>query len=266
MLLGSMARNRSVSEPCLKNLCGETGIWAEQQRGLAADDAPVEMGHGHRRRTQGSLPIDLGVVALYDLLSVASEPDAAHREAAVSISLGNIGFLQQFQRAAARADENELRGDFTDSVGRYVLNLDKPSSAVRPLEVPNAMPITQIDAGLLGEVIEKQVGQRAIVNVRAGDDAGGCHRLIRGAALHDERRPGADLCMALGIFHAAIAVVRRHSLEASLEERDVGVAPDEAHVWTGMDEVPRIGDGALPDEIGPELTRDVELCVDFQRP
>src|SRR5271163_402898 len=33
-----------------------------------------------------------------------------------------------------------------------------------------------------------------------------------------------------------------------------------------MDEVPRVSNGALPDQMGPELTRDVELRVDFQRP
>jgi hypothetical protein len=32
-----------------------------------------------------------------------------------------------------------------------------------------------------------------------------------------------------------------------------------------MDEVPRVRDGALADEIGPDLTGQVELGIDFQR-
>jgi hypothetical protein len=135
------------------------------------------MGHGHRWRALGSLPIDLDVVALHEFLGVAYEPDAAHWEAAVAMPLGNIGLLQQFQRTAASANEDELRGDLLDSARRVVLRLDKPSSVVRPLQIPVVMSIAQIDAGLFREVIEKQVGERAIVNVRAGNDVGGCHRL-----------------------------------------------------------------------------------------
>ena len=74
------------------------------------------------------------------------------------MSLGNIGLLQQFQRAAASANENELRGTLLDGAARDVLDLDKPSSVVRPLEVPDAAPIAQIDAGLLGEVTRKAGG------------------------------------------------------------------------------------------------------------
>src|SRR5580704_18864232 len=95
------------------------------------------MGHGHRRRALRSLPIDLDVVALHDFLGVASEPDAAHWEAAVTMPLGNIGLLQQFQRTAASANEDELRDDLADGVGGDVLNFDKPVSAARPLQVPH---------------------------------------------------------------------------------------------------------------------------------
>src|SRR5580704_15447990 len=155
------------------------------------------MRHGHRRRALSSLPIDLDVVALHDFLGVASEPDAAHWEAAVTMPLGNIGLLQQFQRTAASANEDELRGDLLDSARRAVLRLYEPSSVVRPLQIPNAMSIMQIDAGLFREVIKKQVGERAIVNIRAGNDVGGCHGLVGGASLHDEGRPGANLGVTL---------------------------------------------------------------------
>src|SRR5260370_38093777 len=59
-------------------------------------------------------------------------------------------------------------------------------------------------------------------------------------------------------------MVRAHRLEPLSEERDVA-AVHETHVRHGMDERARISDRALPNEIRPELARQVELDIDFQR-
>ena len=56
-------------------------------------------------------------------------------------------------------------------------------------------------------------------------------------------------------LHAVIAMVRRHRLVPVAQEGDILVAPDEAHVRAGFDEGVRIGDGALGDEVRPELAR-----------
>src|SRR5260370_39801089 len=59
-------------------------------------------------------------------------------------------------------------------------------------------------------------------------------------------------------------VVRAHRLEPLSEERDVA-AVHETHVRHRMDERARVGDRALLYEIRPELARQVELHIDFQR-
>src|SRR5215211_5187483 len=75
---------------------------------LAANDPGVEVGNGHRRRTDGRLAIDLGVVALVDLGVIAAQPDAADRKSAVASAFRDAGFLQQRQRAAACTEIDEL--------------------------------------------------------------------------------------------------------------------------------------------------------------
>ena len=71
--------------------------------------------------------------------------------------------------------------------------------------------------------------------------------------------------MALGIFHAVIAVARGHRLEARAQEGDVAIAPDETHMRAGVKESPGVGDGAFLDEIGPKLSGEIELRVDLER-
>ena len=109
------------------------------------------------------------------------------------------------------------------------------------------------------------MGERAIVHVGACDDPRRRNRLVAGPALHHQRRPFRDLLPILGVFHAVIAVVRAHRLEPLSEERDVAGAVHETHVRHGMDERARVGDRALLYEIRPELARQVELDIDFQR-
>jgi len=87
----------------------EARVGSEQQRVLAADDPRIEMRNRHRRRTDRGLAVDLGVMAFVQLGIVAAQPDAAHGKSAVSFSLGDLGFLQQPQRAAAGAEKDEFR-------------------------------------------------------------------------------------------------------------------------------------------------------------
>jgi hypothetical protein len=108
------------------------------------------------------------------------------------------------------------------------------------------------------------VGQRAVVHVGAGDDARRRNLLVGAAAFHDQRSPCGDLLMILGIFHAAVAVMRRHCREPPLEERHILGAANEAHVRYRMNEGLGIGDRSLLHQIGPELARQVELDIDLQ--
>ena len=136
------------------------------------------------------------------------------------------------------------------------------SSAIEPNDVAVVM---HREARLIRQMLDEQMGECAVVDIRAGDYAGRGDRLGLVAALDDERRPFGDLGVVLAIFHAAVAMMRRHLLVACAQEGDIGVAPDEAHMRARVEEGARIRDSALLDEIGPELAREVELGVDLQR-
>ena len=60
-------------------------------------------------------------------------------------------------------------------------------------------------------------------------------------------------------------MARGHRLEALAQEGDIVLPPDEAHVRAGMDESPRVRDRAFADQVGPQLTRQIELRVDLER-
>ena len=62
-----------------------------------------------------------------------------------------------------------------------VLHLDEPPPAVDAFQTPHVMPVAEADARLAGEVADQQVGERAIIDVGPGDDAGRGDRLVRGA-------------------------------------------------------------------------------------
>ena len=58
--------------------------------------------------------------------------------------------------------------------------------------------------------------------------------------------------------------MRRHRRKALLEKRDVLKPVHEAHMRDRMDETSRVDDRPLLHQIGPELSRQVELDVDVQ--
>ena len=82
----------------------------------------------------------------------------------------------------------------------------------------------------------EKMGERAEVDVGAGDDARRRDRLLLAASFHQERRPVGDLDLVVAVFHAVVAMVRAHRIEPLLQEGDVLGATHEAHVRHRVDE------------------------------
>jgi hypothetical protein len=56
-----------------------------------------------------------------------SQPDSAHRKPGVAPTLGNPGFLQQWQRSAAGTDKNEFGLDIPVVAAFFFPNAHTPS-------------------------------------------------------------------------------------------------------------------------------------------
>src|SRR5882672_11393644 len=97
------------------------------------------MRHRHRRRTHRRLAVNFGMVALVDFGIVAAQPDSTDREAAIAVALGNTGFLQQGQRAAACADEHEFRLYRSLLAALEIVNIDTPAPTVLADQVCDAV-------------------------------------------------------------------------------------------------------------------------------
>jgi hypothetical protein len=236
-----------------------------QERVLATDDARVEVGNGHRGRTDGRLAIDLGVVALVDVGIIAAQPNAADRKSAVALALRDAGLFQEQQRAAAGPEIDELRRGRARLAVVLILHVDAPAPARRAGDVGDAMRVVNCKPRHAREIANEGASERSIVDVGAGDDPRGGHLFVGGAALHHQRDPLAEFLLVLRIFHAMPAMMRAHRRETLLEEGDILGPVHEAHVRDGMNERLRIRDRALPHQIGPELPRQIELHVDVQR-
>ena len=205
----------------LEEFAGEAGIGAEQQGGLAADDASVEMGHRHGRRAGGGLAIDFGMVAPGHRVVVAAQPDAADREAAIAAPLRNAGSLEQLERGAAGADEDEAGRDGLAGTAIGILDGDLPAPAGLPVERHDLAVVVEVEARLAREGRDQEMGERAVVDVAAGDHARGGDRLTRIASFDDERCPFGDLGPILAVFHPHVAMMRRHLPIAGPKEGDV---------------------------------------------
>ena len=168
--------------------------------------------------------------------------------AQVAFAFGDFRLLQQRQSASACSDEDELGRHGRGPAVIGVLDRHAPAPVLLAVEANNLAIVVNVKAGLIGQVFDKQVGQRAIVDVAAGDHAGGRERLFVIPPVHDERRPGGDFAAVLAVFHAVITMVRGHLFEALAQERDIARAPDEAHMRARVDERPRVGDRALGDQ------------------
>src|SRR5262249_28850660 len=110
--------------------------------------------------------------AMTDGVDVAAQPDAADRESAIAFAFGNLRLLQQRQGAPACSDEDEFGRNSCDPTIIGVFDRHTPASIVLAVEANNLAIITNVESGPRGQVLEKQVSQRAVVDVGAGDDAG----------------------------------------------------------------------------------------------
>src|SRR5271166_3550854 len=205
------------------------------------------------------------MMALVDAGVVATQPDAADRKAAISPALRNARFLKQRQGAPARSNKDELGRHRSPLTALSILDLDAPASVFLAVYICDAVSIMDNKAWKGTEMINKMIGQRSVVDIRARDDARRSHRLVIRASFHHQGSPIGDLLLVLGIFHAAIAMVGRHCLKSLSEERYILGAPDEAHVGNWVDESPRILDRALLHYVRPELARQIEFDIDLQR-
>src|SRR5580658_9285553 len=95
----------------LEKLRRKASIRPEKQRNLPFDVACIEMGYGHRRRSYRGFTVHFGIVPGRNFGIVAAKPDSTHRKPSVASSLGDPGFLQQWQRSAASTDKNEFGED-----------------------------------------------------------------------------------------------------------------------------------------------------------
>ena len=105
--------------------------------------------------------------------------------------------------------------------------------------------------------------ERPEVEVGACGDAGRRDRLLPLAPRDEHRSPGPDDGRVLAVFEAGEQRVVLQCLVALLEVLDVLLAPHEAHVRNGVDELVGLGQHPVADQVRPELARDLELLVDL---
>ncbi len=108
-------------------------------------------------------------------------------------------------------------------------------------------------------------GDDAEVDVGAQRHPGGGDLLVRVAAFHQQRGPGLDLRRVFGVLHAVEQRIPDQRLLALVQVGDVVIAPHEAHVRGGVDEVGRLAEPAFLDLVRPELAGDLELLGDADR-
>ena len=130
---------------------------------------------------------------------------------------------------------------------------DAPAPICFPVQADDLAVIVNAKSWLALQMLQQQVGQGAVVDVGSRDHPRRRERFTVVTPLHDQRRPCRDGRAFLGVFHAVIAMVDRHLLEPRLQEGDVLLAPNEAHVRAWVDEGPGIGNSALLHQEGPEL-------------
>ena len=121
------------------------------------------------------------------------------------------------------------------------------------------------DVVLLAQRIEQLAGDFAKVDVGADRYAGGSKLLPRLAAFHHQRYPLLDLLRVFGIFHATEQRTGLQGGMALLEELDVVITPDKAHVRHVVDKRRRIVQHLAFNLIGPELFGNLEGLVDCHR-
>src|ERR1700740_2383681 len=97
------------------------------------------------------------MVTLVDLGIVAAEPDSANWEAAIAAALWNAGFLQQWQRTAACADEHEFCLYRSFCAAFEIVDLDTPAPIVLADEAGDTVPVVYFAAWLADEMMNEMV-------------------------------------------------------------------------------------------------------------
>jgi len=257
-------RGRQVDpRTVFQELGREGGKRAEQQGFLAIDDARVQMRHGHRRRTDGRLAVDLGRMRRHQFRIGRHQPLAADRHAAVALGFRNARFFQQRQRTAARADEDELGAHILFLAVSQVFHLDVPHAIGTTLDVFHLMTQVQGHAMAVRQVFDEATREIAEIDVGADVHARCRHFLALVAALHDQRRPLRDLRLVFRVQHAFEQVLLLQRVIALVQESNIGIAPHKAHVRHVVDEGLRRAQVLVGRLVGPELLGNFELLVDF---
>ncbi len=244
-----------------QELGGETGIGAEQQGFLAVHHTGVQVRHGHRRRADLGLAVDLGLVLLDDFRVVAAQPLAAHRETTEALAFRDAGKLQERQGAAAGAEEDEACLDLAVAAVTGVLDGDPPA-VIGAAQVGDLLVVADLRARLLRQVLQELVGQGAEVDVGTALDAGRGDRFVGRTTRHHQWHPLGEGGLVLGVDHGLESVVPGQRFEALLQVGDAFTAAHEAQVRYRVDEGLRRAEGALGDQVRPELLRHLEHGVD----
>ena len=250
--------------PRLEELRAERRERAEEERCLAVDDAGVEVRHRHGRSAHGCLRVHLGLVLGDDRRVGRLEELPTDREHPVARDLGDAGALQQLQRPAAGADEDELRADLAGCAAEGAAILHAPRAVGQALEATHLGVRAHVGA-VLGEAVDELVGQRSEVDVGARGHPRRRERLALAALLHQQRRPLVDDARVLAVLDAGEQRLVLQRLVALLEVRDILLAAHEGHVRGGVDERRRSVEHAGLDERRPQLTALLELLVDRDR-
>ena len=220
---------------CLEELRREARVGAEEQAGLPVNDAGVEVRDGHWRRPDGGFAVDLGMVLRHDRRVIGAQPESTDREATVAADLGDPRLLQQRQGGTAGADEHETGRQLNGGAADLMPHADMPETIAPLGQAGDLVLQLQCRTGL-HEPVDEEMGQRAEIDVGARCDPGGRDRLVFVTARDQQGRPGADHLGIVAELHALEERVILQCLVALLEIRDVGLAPDEAHVRDRIDE------------------------------
>ena len=202
------------------------------------------MWNGHGRGADGGLAVDLCVVSSGNGGVVAAEPNAADGEAGVAASFGDTGFLEQGKRAASCAEEYEVGGNTVVVAGLFIFYFEVPMAVVA-VQVLDTAGIANGEAFFFCELVEEEAGERAVVDVGAGDHLCGGDYFAVGAAFHDQGEPFFQLLGIHGEFHAVVVGMCSERGVALFKEGCVVGAAYEAEVGHGVDKGPGVFDGAF---------------------
>src|SRR5690606_10987128 len=239
--------------PLLQEAGSKPGKRPEQKRRLTIDNAGVQVRNRHRRRTDRRLAINLGVMLGNDVGLLAHKPLTTDREAAITTSFINTGFLQQWQRTATGPKENKAGFQLGQLTGELVLDPQFPTPVVTLVNVMNRGIDHQFKVGLGLQPLDHTPGQRAKIHIRAMLDASSCNPLHRVTIADNQRHPLSQIFRAFGVFHFPEQVMRFQALETTLEEGDVFLAPNETLVWRSIYKARRFRQYPLLNKVRPEL-------------